>query len=100
MINGKYTAKSQRVRALVVSKGLALSKELGDRNILVNMVAPGILEGGVAKLLSEELMAEYLKHCSLRRTGKFSEVANVIAFLAGPGNTYVTGQAVILDGGL
>ncbi len=78
----------------------ALSKELGDRNILVNMVAPGILEGGVAKLLSEELMAEYLKHCSLRRTGKFSEVANVIAFLAGPGNTYVTGQAVILDGGL
>ncbi len=78
----------------------ALSKELGDRNILVNMVAPGILEGGVAKLLSDDLMAEYLKHSSLRRTGKFSEVANVIAFLAGPWNTYVTGQAVILDGGL
>jgi len=78
----------------------ALSKELGDHNILVNMVAPGILEGGVAKLLSEELMGEYLKHCALRRTGKFSEVANVIAFLAGPENTYVTGQAVILDGGL
>ncbi len=78
----------------------ALSKELGDQNILVNMVAPGILEGGVAKLLREELMTEYLKHCSLRRTGKFSEVANVIAFLAGPENTYVTGQAVILDGGL
>jgi len=78
----------------------ALSKELGDSNILVNMVAPGILEGGVAKLLSEDLMGEYLKHCSLRRTGKFSEVANVIAFLAGPWNTYVTGQAVVLDGGL
>jgi NAD(P)-dependent dehydrogenase (short-subunit alcohol dehydrogenase family) len=78
----------------------ALSKELGDRNIMVNMVAPGILEGGVANLLSEELMGEYLKHSSLRRTGKFSEVANVIAFLAGPWNTYVTGQAVVLDGGL
>ena len=78
----------------------ALSKELGDSNILVNMVAPGILEGGVAKLLSDDLMAEYLKHSALRRTGKFSEVANVIAFLAGPWNTYVTGQAVILDGGL
>ena len=78
----------------------ALSKELGDSNILVNMVAPGILEGGVAKLLSEDLMGEYLKHSSLRRTGKFSEVANVIAFLAGPSNTYVTGQALILDGGL
>lgn len=78
----------------------ALSKELGDSNILVNMVAPGILEGGVAKLLSDDLMGEYLKHSSLRRTGKFSEVANVIAFLAGPWNTYVTGQAVVLDGGL
>jgi len=78
----------------------ALSKELGESNILVNMVAPGILEGGVATLLSDDLMAEYLKHSSLRRTGKFSEVANVIAFLAGPWNTYVTGQAVILDGGL
>jgi NAD(P)-dependent dehydrogenase (short-subunit alcohol dehydrogenase family) len=78
----------------------ALSKELGDSNILVNMVAPGILEGGVATLLSEDLMEEYLKHSSLRRTGKFSEVAHVIAFLAGPLNTYVTGQAVVLDGGL
>lgn len=78
----------------------ALSKELGDSNILVNMVAPGILEGGVATLLSEDLRGEYLKHCSLRRTGKFSEVASVIAFLAGPWNTYVSGQAVILDGGL
>ena len=78
----------------------ALSKELGKRNILVNMVAPGILEGGVANLLNEDLMREYLKHCSLRRTGKFSEAAEVIAYLADPLNTYVTGQAVILDGGL
>lgn len=78
----------------------SLSKELGRDNILVNMVAPGILEGGIADLLSKELMEEYVKHCSLKRVGKFSEIADVIAFLAGERNTYLTGQAVTLDGGL
>ena len=78
----------------------ALAKELGKDNILVNMIAPGIMEGGVADLLSEKLMREYVKHCSLKRVGKFAEIANMIAFLAGPKNTYITGQAVILDGGL
>ena len=78
----------------------ALAKELGKHNILVNMVAPGILEGGIAGLLRDDLMNEYLKHCSLKRVGKFGEVADAVAFLAGPKNTYVTAQAVILDGGL
>ncbi len=78
----------------------SLSKELGSNGILVNMVAPGILEGGIAELLSRDLMTEYLKHCSLGRVGSFSEIAKVIAFLAGPKNSYLTGQALILDGGL
>ncbi|MCP4400261.1 MAG: SDR family oxidoreductase, partial [bacterium] len=77
-----------------------LAKELGQYNILVNMIAPGILEGGIAELLSEELMQEYLKHCSLKRVGTFSEIANMVAFLAGPKNTYLTGRAIVLDGGL
>ncbi|MCP4689231.1 MAG: SDR family oxidoreductase, partial [Desulfobacterales bacterium] len=78
----------------------AMAKELGKYNILVNMVAPGILEGGVAEYLSEELMTEYVKHCALRRVGAFSEAARVVAFLAGEKNTYLTGEAVMLDGGL
>lgn len=78
----------------------ALSKELGKYSILVNMVAPGVLEGGLSKMLSEKLMQEYIKHCSFRRKGKFSEVAKMIAFLASPKNSYLTGQTVILDGGL
>lgn len=78
----------------------AMAKELGKHNILVNMVAPGILEGGIAGLLQDGLMNEYLKHCSLKRVGKFREVANAAAFLAGPQNTYLTAQAVVLDGGL
>jgi NAD(P)-dependent dehydrogenase (short-subunit alcohol dehydrogenase family) len=78
----------------------SLARELGPSGILVNLVAPGILEGGIADFLSADLMKDYVRHSSLRRVGTFAEVARVAAFLAGPRNTYVTGQAVVLDGGL
>jgi 3-oxoacyl-[acyl-carrier protein] reductase len=90
-----YAAGKGALRAMVQ----ALAKELGARGILVNMLAPGILEGGVARLLSDELLQEYLKHCSLKRTGTAHEVAQFAAWLA-MDNTYLTGQAIVLDGGL
>ncbi len=77
----------------------ALAKELGDIGMCVNMVAPGILQGGMGKLLGPELLAEYLKHCSLKRLGTADEVAEWATWLA-LDNTYVNGQAVLLDGGL
>jgi 3-oxoacyl-[acyl-carrier protein] reductase len=77
----------------------ALAKELGEHNIRVNMVAPGILEGGISTVLEARLMKEYLKHCGLKRLGRPSEVANVVAWLVRH-NTYVTGQTVLVDGAL
>lgn len=78
----------------------SLAKELGQYGILVNMIAPGLLEGGIGNELSEKLKKDYIKHCSLKRVGKFSEIAQMVAFLVGKRNTYLTGQAIILDGGL
>ena len=77
----------------------ALAKELGDDNIRVNSVAPGILEGGISTVLDDRLMKEYLKHCGLKRLGQPSEVANVVAWLVRH-NTYVTGQTLLVDGAL
>lgn len=77
----------------------ALAKELGPDNIRVNMVAPGIMEDGISRVLDDELMKEYLKHCGLRRVGRLSEVAAVVAWLASH-NTYVTGRTVLVDGAL
>jgi 3-oxoacyl-[acyl-carrier protein] reductase len=77
----------------------ALAKEIGEHNIRVNMVAPGILEGGISTVLEDRLMKEYLKHCGLKRLGRPSEVANVVAWLVRH-NTYVTGQTVLVDGAL
>jgi len=83
------------------AKGMmeAMAKELGNYNIRVNILALGILEGGASRKLSNQVKEAYLKHSSLSRFGKTEEIAEVAAWMAVE-NTYVTGQALILDGGL
>jgi NAD(P)-dependent dehydrogenase (short-subunit alcohol dehydrogenase family) len=77
----------------------AMSKELGEFKIRVNMVAPGIIDGGLSRALPANLLQEYVKHCGLKRTARPSEIAGIIAWFARH-NTYVTGQIVLADGGL
>jgi NAD(P)-dependent dehydrogenase (short-subunit alcohol dehydrogenase family) len=77
----------------------AMSKELGNYNIRVNLVAPGILDGGSSAKLGHEMKDAYLKHSALGRFGTMAEIAEVVAWLALE-NTYVTGQVILLDGGL
>lgn len=81
----------------LVAMARALAKDLGPRNLRVNVVASGVLDGGLSTALPARLRAEYLKHCGLRRVGKREEVADLIAWLALQ-NTYVTGQTVVADG--
>jgi NAD(P)-dependent dehydrogenase (short-subunit alcohol dehydrogenase family) len=81
--------------------GLArsLAKELGPRGVRVNVVSPGILDGGASRVIPESVRAEYLKHTCAKRYGKLEEAAQLVAWLA-LSNTYVTGQSIALDGGL
>jgi len=90
-----YGSSKGALRSMV----LALSKELGPSGIKVNMVAPGVLEGGLSRNLPDDLRAEFFKHCGLRRTGRMTEIADLIAHLALE-NTYMTGQAIMVDGAL
>ena len=90
-----YAAAKGALRSMVQS----LAQELGASNILANMVAPGLLEGGMAKLLGPELIRDYLAHCALQRLGTAREVAEMVAYLALE-NSYVNGQSILLDGGL
>ena len=77
----------------------AMAKELGVRQIRVNVVAPGPLEAGQASVTPPELKREFLRHSGLRRLGRVAEIASVVTWLA-LDNTYVTGRTVCLDGGL
>jgi NAD(P)-dependent dehydrogenase (short-subunit alcohol dehydrogenase family) len=76
----------------------ALAKEVGRYGILVNCVAPGILDEGVSDHLPPARKEEYLRHCSLRRVGKLDEAADVIAFVASQRNSYMNGATVVVDG--
>lgn len=77
----------------------ALAKEAGPRGVAVNLVAPGLLEDGVAASAEQHHRDDYLQHCSLKRFGKASEVAHWVRWLALE-NTYLTAQSIVLDGGL
>ncbi len=91
-----YTA----AKAGIVGFTKTLSKELGKFGVRVNAVAPGFIESKMTEAMPEEMKVVVKKLTSLGRTGKPEEVANVIAFLAGPDASFVTGDIINIDGGL
>jgi NAD(P)-dependent dehydrogenase (short-subunit alcohol dehydrogenase family) len=76
----------------------SLAKEVGRYGITVNCVAPGILDEGVSDHLPPARKEEYLRHCALRRVGKLSEAADVVAFVASERASYMNGSTVVVDG--
>lgn len=90
-----FAASQAALRGMTQS----MSKELGQFDIRVNLVASGILESGMSTIIPARLHEMYLKHCGLRRVGKVAEVASVVVWLAME-NTYVTGQTIVVDGAL
>jgi len=86
-------------KAALAGMTTAMAKELGKDGIRVNLIAPGILESGMSRVLPENLRQEYVKHCGLRRFGRVGEIASWVAWLA-LRNTYVTGQTILVDGAL
>ena len=78
----------------------ALAREVGSRNITVNLVAPGFIRTDLTAGLPEERMAAVLAQVPLGRLGEPVDVAPLVVFLAGEGGRYITGQAIRVDGGL
>ncbi len=78
----------------------SLARELGSRNITVNAVAPGYIDTDMTAGLSEENKSSLLERVALGRLGKPEEIASVVAFLASEGAGYITGQVIVVDGGM
>lgn len=78
----------------------ALAPELKKFGIRVNSVVPGLLEGGVAQGVPEDLKVEFMKHCAAGRAGTAQEVAEVVAFLASDRASYINGQNIHVNGGI
>ena len=76
------------------------AKELAVRNITVNAVAPGFVTTDMTDVLPEKLKGDVLSAIPLRRFGKAEEVAAVVSFLASDACSYMTGQVLLVDGGM
>jgi NAD(P)-dependent dehydrogenase (short-subunit alcohol dehydrogenase family) len=91
-----YCASKAAIRGMTE----AMAKEVARYNIRVLCLAPGLLEDGVGRNLPDYKLAEYLKHVSLGRVGCFDEVARFASFLVSDANSYMTGETVVIDGGV
>ncbi len=87
-------------KAAMVGLGRSLALELGRFNIRVNCLLPGIIESEMTQEIPAEVQKLLRKQIALRRAGTVKEVAQAAAFLIGDESQYMTGQSLILDGGM
>jgi len=87
-------------KAGVIGLTKAAARELAHWNILVNAIAPGLIETDMTASLSAEARDALLGQVPLKRIGAVREVAEVVRFLAGDGAAYITGQTIHVNGGL
>jgi NAD(P)-dependent dehydrogenase (short-subunit alcohol dehydrogenase family) len=78
----------------------ALAREVGRYNIRVNLLAPGLLDVGMAKLLPPHRVAEYRSQSALGRVASAAEIADAAVFLVSDENSLMTGAKLAVDGGL
>jgi 3-oxoacyl-[acyl-carrier protein] reductase len=78
----------------------SLAREVGSRNITVNVVAPGFIDTDMTRALDESQKTALLKDIPLQRLGEPHDIAASVLFLASPQGGYITGQTLHVNGGM
>jgi 3-oxoacyl-[acyl-carrier protein] reductase len=100
LIGNKGQANYAASKAGLIGFTKAAAKELSSRNILVNAVAPGYIQTDMTAQLSDEAKAALSSQIPLGRLGEPRDVAGAVAFLASDLAAYITGQVLVVDGGM
>lgn len=93
-------ANYSAAKAGLIGLTKSAARELAHWGILVNAVAPGLIETDMSAALSSEMREAYIAQVPLKRIGTPEEVAEVVRFLASDGASYITGQVIHVNGGL
>lgn len=87
-------------KAGLVGFSKSLAREIGSRNVTVNVVAPGFIDTDMTRELSEDQRNNLLHGIPLGRLGQPAEIAGAVLFLASPLGAYVTGETIHVNGGM
>ena len=84
----------------IISLTYSLAREMASRGVLVNAVAPGFIETDMTAAMPEAAREAMAEGIPLARIGKPEEISSLVAFMCGPGASYITGEVIRVDGGL
>ncbi len=87
-------------KAAVIGFTKSLAKEIASRNISVNCIAPGFIDTDMTSSLGDKVKEGILTQVPMGRLGRSEEVANTALYLASDLSNYVTGQVLVVDGGM
>ena len=94
---GQTNYASSKAGIIGLTRTLAI--ELGKYNVMVNVVAPGLIDTPLTEKLSDEIKAQLIKVQPINHMGSTQDVAKAVAFFAAEQNKFITGQVLYVDGG-
>jgi len=100
LVGNKGQSNYAASKAGLIGFTKSVAKELASRNVLANVVAPGFVETDMTAAMTAEARATLSKQIPLERLGTPSDIAGTVAFLASDAASYITGQVIIVDGGM
>ncbi|MBI4713146.1 MAG: 3-oxoacyl-[acyl-carrier-protein] reductase [Planctomycetes bacterium] len=87
-------------KAGVIAFTKSAAKEFAPRNINVNAIAPGFIQTAMTEVLKDDIKAKMMERIPLQRLGTVQDVANAVMFFVSEESNYITGQTLVVDGGM
>ncbi len=96
----KGQANYSASKAGIVGLTMSMALELAKRNVTVNAVAPGFIDTDMTKAVSDKARETFFQQIPMERAGDVNDIAEAVLFLSTDSSKYITGQTIVVDGGL